>query len=389
MPGAIEAGLGWLGAPDRANRISSKVGSDLLVVFAGYPCAPLTPAAKAIRTYTGPVTIDNARGRSTPTQDPLTSPIVSATPSVVQSLRQHSGNTIPFSVEFSPPRDAVGDERLWRTVRTFERMHPAFISMTYGAGGTTRDRTVHLTGELSEQTTMLPVAHLTAVDHSVAELRSIIGSYAASGIHNVLVLRGDPQGDPLGAWHKHPEGVEYAEQLVRIVRDLGDFHVGVASFPEGHHHSPDLEQDTVHLAAKLRAGAEYSVTQMFFDVEHYLRLRDRIVALDPIEGEKPIIPELMPITSLRTVKRAEQLSGRPLPPAVMRRLERAAGDGPEEDRAAVREVGIEIATEMAQRLIDEGAPSLHFITLNFARATSEVLTNLGYGVTAAPVGAWA
>lgn len=292
---------------------------------------------------------------------------------------------MPFSVEFNPPRDAAAEARLWRAVRQFECMHPAFVSMTYGAGGSTRDRTVRVTGELAQQTTLLPVAHLTAVEHSVAELRSLVGAYADSGIRNILVLRGDPPGDPLGEWHKHPQGVSYAEELVRIVRDLGDFHVGVASFPQGHHRSPDLATDTAFLAAKLRAGAEYSITQMFFDVEHYLRLRDRLVALDPIEGAKPIIPELMPITSLRTVQRAEELCGRPLPDSVMRRLRAAAGDGGEENAAAVRAAGIEIATEIAQRLIDEGAPCLHFITLNFAKATSEVLTNLGYGVTAAPV----
>ncbi|PKV99296.1 methylenetetrahydrofolate reductase [Nocardia fluminea] len=306
---------------------------------------------------------------------------------MVQSLRTHSGNGVPFSVEFNPPRDEAGEARLWRAVREFERMHPAFVSMTYGAGGSTRDRTVRITGALAQETTLLPVAHLTAVGHSIAELRSLIGSYADSGICNVLVLRGDPPGDPLGEWAKHPGGVEYAEELVRIVRDLGDFHVGVASFPQGHHRSPDLDHDTHHLAAKLRAGAEYSITQMFFDVEHYLRLRDRVIAMDPIEGAKPIIPELMPITSLRTVARAEELSGRPVPPEVVARLTRAAGTGPEEDRAAVRAEGIQIATEMAQRLTEEGAPCLHFITLNFAKATSEVLTNLGYGVTAAPLSA--
>ncbi|MGW6730389.1 methylenetetrahydrofolate reductase [Nocardia sp. NPDC055029] len=314
-------------------------------------------------------------------------PLVSRTPSVAQSLRTHAGRGVPFSVEFNPPRDAVGEARLWRTVREFERMHPAFVSMTYGAGGSTKDRTARITGELATETTLLPVAHLTAVGHSVAELRALIGCYADSGIRNVLVLRGDPPGDPLGEWRKHPGGVEYAEELVRIVRDLGDFHVGVASFPQGHHRSPDLDHDTRHLAAKLRAGAEYSITQMFFDVEHYLRLRDRVVALDPIEGAKPIIPELMPITSLRTVQRAEELSGRSLPKRVMERLRRAAGDGPEENRAAVRAEGVEIATEMTRRLIDEGAPCLHFITLNFAKATSEVLGNLGYGVTAAPISA--
>ncbi|WP_332838995.1 methylenetetrahydrofolate reductase [Nocardia bovistercoris] len=314
-------------------------------------------------------------------------PDVSATPSVVSRLRSYSGPAVPFSVEFNPPRDAAGEARLWRAVREFECMRPAFASMTYGAGGSTKDRTVRVTGDLARETTLLPVAHLTAVGHSVAELRSLVGAYADCGIRNILVLRGDPPGDPLGAWHKHPEGVEYAEELVRIVRGLGDFHVGVASFPQGHHRSPDLEHDTRYLAAKLRAGAEYSITQMFFDVEHYLRLRDRMAAFDPVESVKPIIPELMPITSLRTVARAEELCGRPLPDPVLRRLRQAAGDGPEENRAAVRAVGIDIATEMGQRLIEEGAPCLHFITLNFAKATSEVLTNLGYGVTATPISA--
>lgn len=293
--------------------------------------------------------------------------------------------SIPFSVEFNPPRDAAAEARLWRAAREFERMHPAFVSMTYGAGGSTRDRTARVTGLLATETTLLTVAHLTAVGHSVAELRSIVGSYVDAGIRNLLVLRGDPPGDPLGEWHKHPEGVEYAEELVRIVRGLGDFHVGVASFPQGHHRSPDLERDTAYLCAKLRAGAEYSITQMFFDVDDYLRLRDRVIACDPVQGAKPIIPELMPITSLRTVQRAEELSGRRLPPALLERLERAAGNDPEGNREAVREVGIEIATEIGQRLIAEGAPCLHFITLNFAKATTEVLANLGYTMAPAAV----
>lgn len=289
----------------------------------------------------------------------------------------NSGGRIPFSVEFSPPRDEASEARLWRAVREFERLRPAFVSMTYGAGGSTRDRTLRVTGQLARETTLLPVAHLTAVGHSVGELRSIVGGYADAGIRNILALRGDPPGDPLGEWRKHPEGVEYAEELVRLVRGLGDFHVGVASHPEGHYRCADLEADTHHLVAKLRAGAAYSITQMFFDVEQYLRLRDRVSALDPVQGEKPIIPELMPITSLRSVRRMVELSGSALPPDLDRRLADAAGDGPEEDRAAVREVGIEVATQMCERLIAEGAPGLHFITLNFARATREVLVNLG------------
>jgi methylenetetrahydrofolate reductase (NADPH) len=298
----------------------------------------------------------------------------------VQRLRGACGR-VPFSVEFSPPRDTAAEQRLWRAVREFERLRPAFVSMTYGAGGSTRDRTLRVTAQLARETTLLPVAHLTAVDHSVAELRSIVGAYAEAGITNILALRGDPPGDPLGVWHRHPEGVEYAEELVRLVCGLGDFHVGVASHPTGHYRSADLDSDTRHLVGKLRAGAEYSITQMFFDVEDYLRLRDRVAACDPAQAGKPIIPELMPITSLRSVRKMVQLSGSSLPKNLDERLARAAGDGPEEDRAAVREVGIEIATEMCERLIAEGAPGLHFITLNFARATREVLANLGLDVT--------
>ncbi|MCL2534116.1 MAG: methylenetetrahydrofolate reductase [NAD(P)H] [Nocardiaceae bacterium] len=325
------------------------------------------------------MTFDAVRGRNSAGWE-------TQTPSIVDRIRSSDssrGGRIPFSVEFSPPRDEAAEARLWRAVRAFERLNPAFVSMTYGAGGSTRDRTVRVTGEIADETTLLPVAHLTAVGHSIDELRAMCGAYADRGISNVLVLRGDPPGDPLGEWVKHPEGVEYAEELVRLVRDMGDFHVGVASFPEGHYRAPDLDHDTKYLVQKLRAGAEYSITQMFFDVEDYLRLRDRVAAYDPEQGEKPIIPEIMPITSLRSARRSLELSGSRLPAELDERLRRAAGDGPEENRAAVREIGIEVATEMAERLISEGAPCLHFITLNFARATSEVLANLGMSASAA------
>lgn len=303
--------------------------------------------------------------------------------SIVDTLRPVDGKP-PFSVEFLPPRDAASEERLWRTLRRFEQLRPAFASVTYGAGGSTSDRTVRVTGRIAEETTLLPLAHLTAVGHSVADLRAIVGAYADRGITNILALRGDPPGDPLGPWIPRSDGLTYAEQLVRLVRELGSFHVGVACVPQGHHRSPNLEEDTRHLAAKLRAGADYSITQVFFDPEDYLRLRDRLAAHDPEQGAKPIIPEIMPITSLRTVTRMAELSGSPMPTRLVERLERAAGDGAEENRAAVRAAGIEIATELCERLIAEGAPGLHFITMNFARATREVLTNLGYTVELPP-----
>lgn len=148
-------------------------------------------------------------------------------------------------------------------------------------------------------------------------------------------------------------------------------------FPEGHHRAPDLVADTDNLVRKLRAGAEYSVTQVFFDVDDYLRLRDRVVAADPEQGAKPIIPGLMPITSLASARRMTELSGSTIPRDVEERLMRAAGDGPEEDRAAIRAVGIDLCTEAAERLVAEGAPCLHFCSLNFAKATSEVLDRIG------------
>lgn len=287
---------------------------------------------------------------------------------------------MPFSVEFFPPRDEAAEARLWRAARVFERLSPAFVSVTYGAGGSTRDRTVRIVGQLAQETTLLPVAHLTAVGHSVSELRAMIGSYADCGITNVLALRGDPQGGVGEEWHRHPAGLSYASELVDLVRKLGDFHVGVASFPEGHPRATDLDHDTEVLVTKLRAGAGYSITQMFFDVDDYLRLRDRVAAVDPEQGAKPLIPGIMPITSLQTVRRQVELSGSAIPRHLDEKLTKAAGDGPTENRDEVRKIGIELATQMSARLLAEGAPCLHFCTLNFAKATGEVLENLGVSV---------
>ncbi|MDN5757469.1 MAG: methylenetetrahydrofolate reductase, partial [Tomitella sp.] len=146
---------------------------------------------------------------------------VTGMPSVVSRLAANDSGHVPFSVEFFPPRDEAAEARLWRTVRDFEQLGPAFVSITYGAGGSTRDRTVRITGEIAEQTTLVPVAHLTAVDHSIAELRGMVGSYADKGIRNILALRGDPPGNPLGEWTAHPDGVHYADELVHLVRELG------------------------------------------------------------------------------------------------------------------------------------------------------------------------
>ncbi len=274
-----------------------------------------------------------------------------------------------FSFEFFPPKTDAGEHQLWQTVRELEALHPTFVSVTYGAGGSTRDRTVRLTRAIRQDTTVVPVAHLTCVAASRDDLRSVVAEYADAGIADVLALRGDPPGGPGGEWVPHEEGLDHAVDLVALLKDLGNFTVGVAAFPEGHPEASGLDQDVAVLRAKQDAGADYAVTQFFFDAADYFRLRDRATAA----GVRiPIIPGIMPVTNVRQIERFAQLSGAEFPEGLARRFHQVAHD-PE----AVRQLGISVATEMCQKLLAGDAPGLHFYTLNRSPATREIYSALG------------
>ena len=276
-----------------------------------------------------------------------------------------------WSFEFFPPKDDAGERQLWTAIRELEGLGPTFVSVTYGAGGSTRDRTIRVTEKIATDTTLTPTAHLTCVGSSRAELRQVVGGYADAGVRNVLALRGDPPGGPGTPWEQHPDGLRYAVELVELVKSLGDFCVGVAAFPDRHPESADLDADARVLADKAAAGADFAVTQFFFDPATYFRMVDRLAALG---CSLPVIPGIMPVTNVAQIERFAQLSGAPFPADLAARLHAVA-----DDPQAVRAVGVEVASELCEELIAGGAPGLHFYTLNRSTATREVYAALDLG----------
>ena len=273
-----------------------------------------------------------------------------------------------FSFEFFPPKDEAGEEQLWAAVRVLEPYQPTFVSVTYGAGGSSRGTTVRVTRRIAQETSMLPMAHLTCVGHTRAELEEILDEYAAAGVHHVMALRGDPEGGPRAEWTPTEGGLTYASELVEMVSAREDFRVGVAAFPEKHPSSPSLDHDADVLVAKARAGAEFAVTQMFFRAEDYVGLVERVRARGV---DLPILPGIMPILNLAAIRRQGELIGTEVPAEVVERI--AAHDG---DPVSMRAEGIALAAELCRDLLDAGAPGLHFYTLNRSKATLEIFEKL-------------
>jgi methylenetetrahydrofolate reductase (NADPH) len=271
-----------------------------------------------------------------------------------------------YSVEFFPPKHEAGWLSLGRTISELEHLAPDFLSVTYGAGGSTRTRTADLVSWVKRQTAIPPMAHLTCAGHTRDDIRAILTDYRAEGVENILALGGDP---PTGAATEHvPSDYRFSMELVDDVREFGGFSVGVAAHPELHPRSPDRATDRQHLADKLKA-ADFAITQFFFDIDHYSMMVDELAALGVT---KPVLPGIMPISNLGQITRMAHMSGAEVPGWVIEAMEKAGDDLDEAER-----VGVSLATELCARLIEAGAPGLHFYALNRSWATREIFRNLG------------
>ncbi|CAB4589660.1 unannotated protein [freshwater metagenome] len=278
-----------------------------------------------------------------------------------------SAPTISF--EFFPPKDVAGEERLWGAIEALGPIAPDYVSVTYGAGGSTRDRTISITSEITKRTQIPTIAHLTCVGSTQEEILHILTRYRDAGIKSILALRGDPEGGPRAPWVTIDGGLNHADELVALASEFGDFTVGVAAFPDGHPASHgNLDKDIDVLIRKEDLGASFATTQFFFDASKWSAL---VARLDERGSKLPVIPGIMPVTNVKQLVRMSELTGTPIPDAMRKKFEAI-----ESDADAVRALGIEIATEFCQKLLSAGAPGLHFYTMNTSTATSQIYENL-------------
>jgi methylenetetrahydrofolate reductase (NADPH) len=272
-----------------------------------------------------------------------------------------------FSFEFFPPKTEEGEQNLRATLEDLRAFEPDFVSVTYGAGGSTQERTIGLTKWIKQSLGIEAMAHLTLVGASRDDLRGVLDDIGAAGIENVLALRGDP---PRGEteWRAHPDGLRYSTELAKMIRDEYPFCVGAACFPEVHPEAVDLSSDLHFLKAKVDAGASFLVTQLFLDNERYFTFVEEARA---IGIDVPILPGVMPIRDLRQIKTITGMCGATLPPALLEALEWRAGDP-----NAVMQLGVAYATLQCAELLARGAPGIHFYTLNRSPSTRAILSAL-------------
>ena len=272
-----------------------------------------------------------------------------------------------FSFEFFPPKDNIGFDKLFETINNLKSWNPAFVSVTYGAGGSTRSKTIDLVGRIKKQIGLESMAHLTCVGHSSDEILKVLADIKKQNVDNVLVLRGDP---PVGEenFKKPDNGFGYASELVQFANENFSFCIGVAGYPERHPESSNQEEDLLYLKQKVLAGASFIVTQLFFDNKYYI---DFVANLRNIGVDVPVIPGIMPILNLKQIKRFTKMCGATIPADLMVRLE-AVQDDPE----SIYQIGIDHATNQCEELLMEGVPGIHFYTLNRSRATLSVLERL-------------
>jgi methylenetetrahydrofolate reductase (NADPH) len=273
-----------------------------------------------------------------------------------------------FSFEFFPPKTAAGELALYQTIERLHALHPTFVSVTYGAGGSTRDKTVGLVRRIKHEIGIEAMAHLTCVGADRHEIRRVLEHLASAGIENVLALRGDPPRDQR-AFIRPANGFAFASELVQFIREHGfEFCLGGACYPEGHVECRDLDQDLMHLKRKVDCGLDFVITQLFFDNADYFAFVERARA----RGVRvPIIPGIMPITNLAQIERFTAMCGARIGDDLRSRLEQVR-----DDDEAVRAVGIEHATVQCRELLAQGAPGIHFYTLNQSTATRAILARL-------------